>query len=280
VSAERVRWGRVLEEATRIVHGYRTGVTLRQLFYRLVAAQLIPNTISAYKGLSARTAEARREGSFPSLFDQTRSVRGYQTFDSVADALEDLPYRYRKDRTAGQEFQVWVGVEKHALEGLMFGWFGDLGVPVVALGGYASQSYVDDIAHRVASDGRKSVLVYAGDFDPSGEDISRDFEERSDCFDDVVRVALDADQVRAYGLPPAPGKATDPRAASFAARHGALIQVELDALDPNDLQRLYHDAIDDFWDMSTFEAVVARETRERDELVRIAQTSWDEEDDR
>jgi hypothetical protein len=273
----RIDWMHVLEEAAPIVRGYAGGVTLRQLYYRLVSAQLLPNTLTAYKGLSAKTAGARREGWFPALHDQTRNVRGYRTFASVADALEDLPYMYRRDRTAGQEYQLWVGVEKHALEGLVFGWFGDLGVPVVALGGYASQSYVDVVAHQVDLDGRKSVLIYAGDFDPSGEDIDRDFEERADCFDDVIRVALDAEQVESYGLPAAPGKTTDSRAAAFEARHGALVQVELDALDPNDLRRLYQDAIDNFWDLSVYDEVVAAEVRERAELVRVAEAAEDGE---
>ena len=79
------------------------------------------------------------------------------------------------------------------------------------------------------------MLIYAGDHDPSGEDIDRDFLERTDCFDEVVRVALTAEQVAAYGLPPQPGKATDSRAAGFVERHGRLVRVELDALDPNAL---------------------------------------------
>jgi hypothetical protein len=54
--------------------GYATGVTLRQLYYRLVAAQLIPNTQNAYTSLSRNTARARREGRFPRLIDLGRQV--------------------------------------------------------------------------------------------------------------------------------------------------------------------------------------------------------------
>ena len=79
------------------------------------------------------------------------------------------------------------------------------------------------------------MLLYAGDFDSSGEDIDRDFVERTGCFDQVVRVALDWSQVQHFNLPPAPGKTTDSRAAAFTARHGRLVQVELEAFDPNEL---------------------------------------------
>jgi hypothetical protein len=63
-----------------------------------------------------------------------------------------------------------------------------------------------------------------------------------------------------------PGKATDTRAAGFVAKHGGLRQVELDALDPNDLRGLYQHALAPFWDMSTYRAVVAREDQERGQL--------------
>jgi hypothetical protein len=63
----RISWQRnVLPKAREISESYAAPPTLRQLFYRLVAAQLIPNTDQAYRGLSRTTAEARRAGEFPS----------------------------------------------------------------------------------------------------------------------------------------------------------------------------------------------------------------------
>ena len=112
--------------------------------------------------------------------------------------------------------------------------------------------------------------MYAGDFDPSGEDILRDFLARTDCFTKVERIALTADQVLEYDLPPLPGKTTDTRAARFIAEHGALVQVELDALDALDgdlLHNLYNDAIGRYWDVSLYEAVLDREAEERETLT-------------
>ena len=63
----RLHWEAILDEAAAIVEASEVQMTLRALFYRLVAAELIPNTHSVYKNLSARTAKARREGWFPSL---------------------------------------------------------------------------------------------------------------------------------------------------------------------------------------------------------------------
>jgi hypothetical protein len=266
----RIDWPAVLDRAAEIVAGYSTGVTLRQLHYRLVSAQVIPNTTSAYKTLSARTAEARREDRFPSLVDRTRAIHRPAYADDPQSELEWLAQTYRRDRTENQERAVYIGVEKNGLLAQLESWFSGLGIPILALGGYSSQTFCDVVAADVRADGRESVLIYGGDFDPSGEDIERDFGDRTDlCFDDIVRVALTPEQVQEYELPPQPGKATDTRAGGFIAKHGSLVQVEIDALPPDVLRSLYQEAIDRYWDRSTYEAVLLQEAHERDVIERF-----------
>lgn len=288
----RIDWGLVLEEARTIVRSYSTGVTLRQLFYRLVAGQLIPNTAAAYKTLSSKTAEQRRHGAFPDLIDRGRQIHRPYYVDSPVDAISDALRYYRLDRTLGQDVSIYLGVEKAGLVMQLESWFRNLGIPILALGGYSSQTYVKEVVRDVESTphpdggrlieeiedhrnyrmGRPAVLLYAGDFDPSGEDIDRDFVARTRCWDKVVRVALTPAQVAEYDLPPAMGKVTDSRAARFVERHGELVQVELDALPPDVLQELYQTAIDEFWDESAYEAVCERETADRDRLSAFAAT--------
>lgn len=319
----RLRWAPILERAAMIVQSYDTGVTLRQLFYRLVAEEVIPNRQTTYKALSRETAQARRDGWFPDLFDRTRAIHRAQTFTSPDDARQWLKDRYRRDRTEGQPFAVYLAVEKHGLVEQLRDWFGGYGVPILSLGGYSSQTYVDEVRadlerqlfpddaldtykqlarEWVAESGgyeaakaniiagllgevlqettapdpptatRQAVLLYGGDFDPSGEDIPRDFLERVEdetqhlLFDHSRRVALTAEQVTGYDLPPQMGKAADPRASQFIAKHGRLVQVELDALPPDVLRSLYQSALDEFVDVSTFEAVLEQEQTERESL--------------
>lgn len=263
----RMDWDFIVQESARIVRSYDTGVTLRQLFYRLVSAHLLPNTQNAYKGLSRYTARARRDGWFPDLIDRNRSISRYRTFTSPEEAAKWLRAIYRRPRDENQEWSIYLGVEKSGIVNQLTSWFGELGIPIIALGGYSSQSYVDEIVKDVERQGRPAVLIYAGDFDPSGEDIERDFLERSDCWKENHRIALTPQQVIDYALPPLPGKATDSRAVAFTAKHGQLMQVELDALDPNDLRGLYQQAIDGYWDNSTWEESVRREGREDRKLV-------------
>ena len=258
-----IDWSAVINRAANIVRSYNTSVTLRQLHYRLVSEQAIPNTSTAYKRLSSLTARLRREGAFPELIDRTRAIHRHPTFTSPAHAMQALVDQYRLDRTAGQETSVYLAVEKAGMVLQREHWFGHLGVPVLALGGYASQSYVDQVVASVMATTRPAILLYAGDHDPSGEDIDRDFLIRTGCWAKVIRVALTAEQVQTHQLPINPGKATDSRAASFVVRHGALVQVELDALDPHQLRQLYADALAEWWDPAAYQSVLAQERAHR-----------------
>ena len=262
----RINWQSVLVRAAQIVNSYDTGVTLRQLFYRLVSEQLIPNKQTTYNTLSARTAEARREGWFPSLVDRNRTIQRYRTFTSPRQALDWLAAIYRIDRTINQDYTIFIGVEKNGLLNLLLNWYGDYGIPVVALGGYGSQTFKDEIREDVESQGRPAILIYAGDFDPSGEDILRDFVRRTDCWDEVIRIALNPEQIDEYNLPPLPGKASDSRAEGFIRRHGELMQVELDALPPDVLKGLYDDELANWFNFGTYDEIVDREEEETTKL--------------
>ena len=261
-----IKWPPVLNAAVEILSGYDTRVTLRQLFYRLVSAEVLPNTQRCYKDLSEYSAVARRAGWFPPLMDRTRQVHEYQTFEGAGDARSWLVSIYRIDRMRNQERAIFLGVEKAGIIAQLQEWFGDLGIPVIALGGYASQTYTDEVRERIEGDERASVLLYSGDYDPSGEDIDRDFLSRTDCFDEVVRVALLPEQVEEFDLPKLPGNEKDARAKAFKARHGELVQVELDALEPETLRALFQTAIDGYVDKSAFEDALAEEESGRDEL--------------
>lgn len=281
----RVAWPPVLDHARAIIAEYATGVTLRQLYYRLVADHTLPNLQPYYRRLSDRTAEARRHGEFPDLLDATSRIERRATYDGPDDALAELRYAYRRDRTEGQPWTIVLGVEKAGMSAQLDAWFTDpWGIPHVALGGYASQTLCDHVNRYILSRGSDeqfaargqrpppALLVYAGDLDPTGEDIDRDFVARVDAFDKVVRVALNDEQVEKYGLAenPHPEVAAklkrDPRAAAFERRHGSLMQFEVDALPPDTLRDLYRSAVEQVWDDDAYRASLTREADDRRQL--------------
>jgi hypothetical protein len=275
----------VLPRAREIVLGYDTGVTLRQLFYRLVADGTLPNLQDKYRYLSRLTAEGRRDGTFPDLLDRTNRIERWPSFDGPRGAMDYLIEElYRRDRTEGQEWSVYLGVEKAGLTEQLDSWFGDpLGLPILALGGYISQTLADTVRRDIERDGRPAMLIYAGDFDPSGEDITRDFARRVGVFDDTARVALNSRQV--VGLPYNPDPDVkkklerDPRAKKFKERHqdflaehfgGEVVQIEVDALPPQTFRNLYQTAIDELWDADAHHAVMEQEEADLAELRRLA----------
>lgn len=271
----RLSWAPIVARAAEIVLSYDIPVTLRQLFYRLVMEQLLPNTQTAYKTLSAETTKLRRQNEFPRLFDRGRNIYQPTAFDDPIHAMQALIGWYRLDRTALQDTSLYLGVEKNALAGLLQAWFDESGLPVLPLGGYSSESLDRLVRERVEADGRPSVLIYAGDFDPSGMDIGRNFIAQTGCWERTIRIGLDEALIERFGLPVLQGKATDPRAPRFIDDHPEIharqsfgrddhgrripVQVELDAVDPAELRGLFQAAIDQFWDMSAFEEMVRRE---------------------
>jgi hypothetical protein len=295
---EKLDWGPIMEQAAEIVRSYDTMVTLRQLFYQLVSRQLIENKQARYGYLSRKTAEARREGWFPDLIDQTSEILVAKHFSSPEQALKHLRSIYRRDRSEGQDVTIYLAVEKAGIQSQLWSWFADMGLPILALGGYGSQSYKDRIKDNVAAHiyvngqrvnainvaRRPAVLIYAGDHDASGDDIFRDLVVRTDpgarLSDDyttvtgsrlwkaVHRIALTKEQVDLYDLPENPGKDDDPRSDAFMERHDYIdnVQVELDALSPDVLRGLYQSAIDQYWDTDAYDEVIDRENDDLDEL--------------
>jgi hypothetical protein len=265
-------WETITNWAKRIVNEYDYLITLRQLHYRLVMEPYLEyeNTLSDYKRLSELTAQQRRQCTFPALLDQTRTITVASSWTSPGQGLRALAQQYRRPRSEGQEHLVVLAGEKATLLAQLAAWFDQLGAPIVLLRGYGSQTYVDDVTYMVDADGRPAVLIYAGDLDPSGEDILRDFTERCDVWKAVEHIAVRREQIAELGLAVNPGKRTDSRAAAFTARHGELIQVEVEAIEPGTLRGLYQTALDRYWAMSMFEASLEREQQERNHLVELA----------
>jgi hypothetical protein len=264
-----IDWSQVITRADEIVREYDTAVTLRQLHYRLVSEAVggYTNTISAYKRLSELSAKARRRGSFPPLVDLTRSISAAPSWESPQAMLAQMVELYRRDRTEGQERVPVIVIEKATLTAQMYAWFGDpLGIKIVPLRGYSSESFDREVQHAFGL-GNDHRVLYVGDHDPSGHDIERHAQEEFGFLvADWERVALTPEIVDEYDLPVAPGKSTDSRAAGFLARHGELVQVEVEALDPNVLRVLIQRSLDTSWDMSAYDDVIEREEAEREAL--------------
>ena len=267
--------GEIFDAAKAIVESYDTGVTLRQLYYRLVARGLIANRRGPYQYFSHVTAEGRRDGTFPELLDKTSVFERLQSFDGPAHAKRWLARRYHLDRTEGQENLLVIAVEKAGLVEQLWSWFGHLGYPIIALGGFASHTDCKRVSDMVEQDGRDAILLYAGDHDFSGHanpgGIEADFIRRTDCWSKTIRIGLEPWQVRLYKLAPnivdkRDGKKDDPRKKTFVAQYHSEDQYEVDAIEPEELKMLYQSSISTYHDSDIYDRVIRRETKHRKEL--------------
>jgi len=143
-------------------------------------------------------------------------------------------------------------------------------VKVYAARGYSSFTAVYEAAQEIDGAMPTKVLQLT-DFDPSGEDMVRDLEDRLTRYGaidfELEKIALTSDQVSTLGLPPMPAKKSDPRYERFAASYGNRV-VELDALPPDELDRIVSAAIENLIDLGPWNAEVEKARQEREETQR------------
>lgn len=286
-SLQRIAWAPVVAAARPIVlayHAQGTPVTLRQVFYRLGQAGHIPLNQGYYKRLSDRLVEARRDSDdpFPDLVDYGREIHEMPGWDTEAEFFADLPNWWARRRNARQDILLFLGVEKDTLRAQALNLAQPLGVPVVVLKGYGSETYAKEVSQRIAEDGRPAVLLYTGDLDPSGEDLQRDWESKSGPWADIIRLGVNIEDTSqstsglAYDLPwieavnskGEPKK--DARWPAFAAKYGldprVPVQCEVEALDPLDLQARLQAGIDGHFDYDIYDQVMVEEQEQRERI--------------
>jgi hypothetical protein len=257
-------------QAREVVESYAPlQVTLRQVFYRLTALQVIRNHPYDYIELGRHTAEARRTDGFPRLIDNGRSIDRPFAFDDLDDMQRWLLTQYRRDRTEGQPYRVYLGTEKATMVGILDQAFSERGIPIVATRGMSGQELVTDVVLELEAeeDERESVLLYAGDFDPSGMRIGNEFVERVGLFDHYIRVALDHTVVGQLPESIQPAKPDDPNMGRFRAycsEHGVEpCQIELEALPPEELVARFEAALTPWWDVKAHRRSLRKEAADR-----------------
>ena len=261
--------------------GYR--LTLRQLYYQLVAAAIIANVQKNYAKLSDLLGEARMCGlvDWEIIEDRIRVPKFPNEFSDIADGIGTLLEAYRLNRWQGQEKYVEVWVEKDALSGVLNPITQRYHVRLLVNRGYSSISAMHDAALRfmqTRDKGKDCFVLYFGDHDPRGEDMVRDIDSRLTefgCQVEVKKIALTMEQVRQYNPPPNPAKMSDPRSSEYVAKHGEE-SWELDALPPRVLNQLLVESIEDLLDKDLFDQLVERESLDKKKLKGLGDRSFEE----
>lgn len=247
-------------------------LTLRQVYYQLVARGYIPNNERSYKNVGSLINDGRLAGliDWHSVTDRTRNLRSVSHWDNPADVIASARYSYNLDKWEGQPNYVEVWVEKDALVDIVGQACSPLDTPYFSCRGYTSQSEMWSAAQRFIrqEEREKRIIIHLGDHDPSGIDMTRDIQERLELFGAdvfVERVALTMNQIQTYNPPPNPAKITDSRASKYIDQFGDE-SWELDALEPKVITDLIKKQVIMYRDDAIYRAVYDKELREKEEL--------------
>lgn len=247
-------------------------LTLRQVYYQLVARGYIPNNERSYKNVGSLINDGRLAGliDWHSVTDRTRNLRRESHWDNPADVIASARYSYNLDKWKGQPNYVEVWVEKDALVDIVGQACSPLDTPYFSCRGYTSQSEMWSAAQRfIRQEQReKRIIIHLGDHDPSGIDMTRDIQERLKLFGAdvyVKRVALTMNQIQTYNPPPNPAKITDSRASKYIDQFGDE-SWELDALEPKVITDLIKKQVTMYRNDDIYRAVCDKESREKEEL--------------
>lgn len=271
-----------IQESKKILRNYSEKITLRQLYYRLVSKNLIENKISQYQYLSVAMRDARVEGiiSWDEIEDRTREFHGGDVprispesrVEWKLDQLKETKNQHELPMWMGQDNYVEVWFEKEALSSLFGGVCNEFNVVHYPCRGYSSVTKLHEAAKRVKNKDaeKKKIILYFGDYDPSGMDIERDITTKlRKTFDidlSVERIALNRELIDEYRLPPQPAKETDARYDDFVKAHGDEV-VELDALEPEILKKLIRKSIGRYFDRRYWTKEVLPKQKEEKEQI-------------
>jgi len=261
----------IIENARKILSDYSGRITIRQLHYRLVAAGMTNDT-NHYKRVGKAMGKARWDGiiSMDAFVDRERAMFGV-TEDETKDLQTEIERgkgqingwmnAYTLNRWSNQENYIEVGIEKKALQGVFEDPCRSADVGLAPFKGYSSITFLHEAVSRfedAIADGKIPIILYFGDYDPSGLDIPRSIRDslsRMGVNVEVKIIALNPDQIREMDLPGVPAKVTDSRTNNWPGGE----TVECDAVEPIKLAQMCRDAIEDHFDQKLYSKLKKQE---------------------
>jgi hypothetical protein len=267
---------KILEEYRS--QGYR--LSLRQLYYQLVARDYIPNSQRSYKNVGNLISNARQAGliDWEMIEDRNRETNTVTHWKDPAEIVKAAMRQFRIDKWEDQPYHIEIMVEKDALSGVLIPVCRKLDIGITANKGYCSSSTMYEIGKRLEKkfdEGKKICVIYLGDHDPSGIDMTRDISERLAMYSrleeiEIDRIALNYDQIKLWNPPENPAKESDARFSAYVKKFGES-SWELDAVEPAQLANLVTDAVVSRRHSEIWKAACDHENAMRAELEEFVQ---------
>lgn len=236
------------ERMNEIIAEYNNKITVRQLYYQLVARGFLESSKSAYTNIANNVANARLRGylDWNAIEDRGRFLRENFHWDNPKEILESAYHSYKLDTRVTQENYVECWIEKDSLITILESAAKRLDVPCFSCRGFASVTALHEASERFTASSRKNVLLYMGDFDPSGLEIVNSMQEYFLLFGadvEVKRLGITPEQAQEFNSPPFPIKEKDNNMKKYIKNTGYKICWELDALPPDVLIKVFEDEV-------------------------------------
>ena len=204
-------------------------ITVRGVCYRLFVEKYIDSmAVKNTQKISRLLVQAREEGLIPWewIVDESRAMERAPHWRDLESYGEVVARSFRRDFWAHQCKRVIVISEKATVAGILRPVLDDYGVPFFPVHGFNSATKMHDLAEEIGADERRTMLLYVGDYDPSGmymseEDLPWRLAKYGAGPDYTLkRIALTNDDINSLPSFEAEAKKKDPRFNWFVSRYG------------------------------------------------------------
>ena len=256
-------------------------LTVRQIFYQLVSKGWWENKENKYTSLSALLKWTRMEGIIPweDIEDRSRNFQDNSGFYSSEDFIKQekrlFLTGYRRNRVQTQKVFIELWIEKDALIPIITDVCAQYSVSSVACKGNPSISYLKSFCDRCEfHPGKKIIVLYCGDFDPTGIQIPKSIEESLLKMNihniTVKRIALNMEDTIIYNLVPNYQgiNKKDTNTPQFIKQYGTDV-FELDGLRPDILTGKIRSAIEAEIDLEEYEMEKVVEEEDLGEIAEL-----------
>jgi hypothetical protein len=271
----------VLESAIVSIVHERHPITVRGVCYGLFTQGLIRDmSKNETQKVSRVMTDMRERGDldWTLIVDGSRSVDRAGGWRNPSQMIDTMIRGYRRDYWQDQPTLVEVWSEKSTVQGVLDPVLSEFGVTFRVMKGFGSYTSVRQAAEDSLDipDDRQGVVLYIGDFDPSGLYMSQeDLPQRLARYGSqwsFERIAIQEPDTKHLPSFDADTKSGDARHAWYVKRYGRKCW-ELDAMDPNNLRDRVREQIETRLDLRAWDHSIRIEQAEV-ESMRDLQNAW------
>lgn len=275
----------LLTECQRLINEYSGSITLRQLYYLLVAEDHVDFSETSYRKVKNLMINARKHNRVPpTTFSYDKSTPSDVVYGDAKKYLEKCSSSYRIPRTYNQPNHVEIWVEREPHRTFISSLVSEYDIPVYVTGGYSSFSFVFEAAKRIEASvdraGSPRVL-YLSDLSPASinmfesqvSEISSHLTLTREEVDAIMlRVGLEPEHVVKFDLPVLEELVPTQKTVLFEDKYSDLLEmfdipripiVEIESLNPIDLADVVSNVLFSLTDQDVLGDVAILEDKNR-----------------